>query len=176
MAQAAPWIVRDGSIDGLAPVVPSPDRQSWHNEVGTRIPDTAMARITCLLLLLVIAPTLHADIWRWVDEDGVTQYAQNPPPGVDAERVQPGMGIAPDPDPAATTADAEGADDAATAEANDEPRTMEEFCATIEEQLALLDSGQDVRVEGEDGQLQPLEGEARERRRAALQQQFDRHC
>ena len=37
---------------------------------------------------LSAAPRLHAELYRWVDEKGVTHYSETPPPGRKAGKVQ----------------------------------------------------------------------------------------
>jgi hypothetical protein len=51
-------------------------------------PDTALPRVV-LALLLALAPALaHAQTYKWVDENGHTQYSDLPPPaGVKSEQL-----------------------------------------------------------------------------------------
>lgn len=123
-------------------------------------------------LALVLALPAHADVYRWVDEDGVTQYSEHPPPDTDAERVDTTAGIAEDPEPPAAPDDDTAADDAE----DDEPQTVEEFCDQVREQLEIVESDDDVRVETEGGELEPLEGDELEARRDALREQLEQHC
>jgi hypothetical protein len=46
------------------------------------------ANIFPLLLLVLAAGTAHADMFKWTDADGNTQYGQHPPAGVQAERLK----------------------------------------------------------------------------------------
>ncbi len=46
-----------------------------------------MSRIYCLLLISLAATAAHAEIYKWVDEDGVTHYGQKPPAGRDSDEV-----------------------------------------------------------------------------------------
>lgn len=48
-----------------------------------------MRRLTLSVLLALSALTVQAEIYRWVDDQGVTQYSQTPPTGRDASTVKP---------------------------------------------------------------------------------------
>ena len=52
-----------------------------------------------LTLLFVLAPILaHAQLYKWVDENGHTQYSDRPPPaGVKSEKIDKGRNVAPPP-------------------------------------------------------------------------------
>ena len=41
-----------------------------------------------LLLALMVTATAQAEIYRWVDENGVTVYSEMPPPDGEADRVK----------------------------------------------------------------------------------------
>ena len=41
-----------------------------------------------LLLALMVTTTTQAEIYRWVDENGVTVYSEMPPPDGEADRVK----------------------------------------------------------------------------------------
>lgn len=129
-----------------------------------------------ILLLVLAAPGLQADVYRWVDEDGVTQYSDYPPPEMESTRIDPTAGIASDPEPPARNNDAASGDGDGNGDEDDGPATVEEFCEETREELEMVQSDRDIRIKSEDGQLEPLEGEAREQRGAALQRQVDEHC
>jgi len=49
-----------------------------------------MARLFLFAALILITTTLTAGkMYRWVDENGVTQYTQSPPPSGEASEVKP---------------------------------------------------------------------------------------
>jgi len=136
--------------------------------------------VTAIALAMLLATTAgFADIYRWVDEDGVTQYGDYPPAGVEAKRIDADAGIA---DPVEQADDdvadeRSGADEASEqAAADDGPRTVEEFCSRVRDQLELVESDRDVRIETEGGELEPLEGERRAERREALRAQLAQAC
>lgn len=39
-------------------------------------------------LALLAAPTAQAEMYRWVDQDGVTVYSEHPPPDAEATRIR----------------------------------------------------------------------------------------
>ena len=49
-----------------------------------------MIRAIFLATLLAAAPAATGQIYKWVDENGRTQYSETPPPGVKATRVETG--------------------------------------------------------------------------------------
>lgn len=58
------------------------------NDRNRRIRRAAPA-VVAALLVLVAAPAAQAQVYRWVDEDGVTHLSsEKPPPGVKAERIE----------------------------------------------------------------------------------------
>ncbi len=133
---------------------------------------------TLMLLAGLVAITLalpaHAEVYRWVDDDGVTQYSAHPPPDVDAERIDTAAGIAEDPDPPAE--DEEELAASPNDEADDEPETVDEYCEQAREEFELLQSDHDLQVEGEGGELRALDDEQREEWREMLREQIEQHC
>ncbi|MFW5969188.1 MAG: DUF4124 domain-containing protein, partial [Halofilum sp. (in: g-proteobacteria)] len=86
----------------------------------------------CLLavaaLLPLIPATAMAEVYKWVDEDGVTHYSQEPPPEGTPTVITP-VGEAPS--SAEDDADADGQDDDADGEDGDGDKareTISDFC------------------------------------------------
>jgi hypothetical protein len=128
-------------------------------------------KISLLRSLLVVAiaacaTSAIAQQYKWVDQNGKTQYGDTPPPGVKATRLRGPSGPAAPPASAASK-DAKGepkgpltpaqqdaefrkrqkeAEKAQEKEAKgaDEAREKRENCANSQEQLRLLESGQRV--------------------------------
>lgn len=51
-------------------------------------------------LLLALCPLMAAgQVYKWVDEKGVTHYSENPPPDKKATKVETGPAVAPTPSP-----------------------------------------------------------------------------
>jgi len=145
-----------------------------------------IARLTLLAgLLLVAATPLYAAIYKWVDDNGVTHYTQQPPPGGDAIQINPAVPPSSDQgtDNAGSDAAAQGQDGTSPDDTNSESsseddsnRTMEAYCKELRNQAQLLASDRSVREKQSDGTLVKLEGKAREQRLAELRGQIEQHC
>jgi type IV secretory pathway VirB10-like protein len=78
-----------------------------------------------------------AEVYKWVDEKGVTQYSAAPPPGVKATRVDTGAPL-----PAATASEAEAKARRLVEETNRraDERTREEVARTARDDTARRDA------------------------------------
>ncbi len=131
-------------------------------------------------LAAVLAPALalaaHAEIYKWVDEKGHTQYGQVPPAGVEAKRMSvSGNGGAPD----AVSAD-KAKEDAPRASAHEaakplEPKARAERCKFERDQLAVLEAG-DVTYRDEKGLRHILAPEKRAAALKQVQENVKRYC
>ncbi len=144
-----------------------------------------MPRLLALVLgpalaLLAAPPLAAAEYYKWVDEDGVTHYSQQPPPEDERARVEaeavtlpartpeapPGANGASSSDPAgAGNGDGDGGAD-----------TVAEFCQDMRAQEEMLASDRPVRMKNDDGTLEPLAGDARRKRLDQVRGQLDKHC
>jgi hypothetical protein len=95
------------------------------------------------MAMLAMSAALAAEVYRWVDANGVTQYGSTPPPGARATRVD----VPPSPAPAPTTASRPAAPSAGGAGPMSAPRaasdaeplaTRLQRCAEAREQLDVL--------------------------------------
>jgi Domain of unknown function (DUF4124) len=143
-------------------------------------------------LVLGVGPAPAAEVYRWVDEKGVTQYSALPPPGVKATRVDTGAPL-----PAATASEAgaqarrlveeanqraddrareeaarKARDDTARREAADQLRR----CARAREQLATLQRGGPVFQHNERGEKVFLPDSARDGEIARLRREVTATC
>lgn len=128
-----------------------------------------------LLLLPVFPfPAEAAKTYKWVDENGVTQYTQYPPPDAEVEVIEPSIGTP------SSARDTNGAGESSQEDAegggDDEPDTLAEFCQQLRDEAEVLKGDRRVSVRDEEGNLTPLEGEQREARMANLQQRIDQYC
>jgi len=132
--------------------------------------------IGLVALPLLVPAAEAARTYKWVDENGVTQYTQYPPPDKDAQVIEPSIGISSD---TGTNSGGEGRQQSADASGNQSdsgPKTMDQYCAQLREQLKLLNSGKPVRVKNEDGSLSALEGDARAAKRADIATRINQNC
>lgn len=50
----------------------------------------AILRVVCCFTVLGVQQSVFAAMYKWVDEDGITHYTQQPPPdGIEAETIKP---------------------------------------------------------------------------------------
>lgn len=158
-----------------------------------------LAFVTILLPLLMGA---SAGIYRWVDDDGVVNYSQLKPEGVDAELVSADTGQrvvsrTPSNQGSAAAGDAElaeglGDEDAQLTESQQEmlrdlrnaeqqrqqevARIREANCEQAREVLERLTSRGRIRVQGEDGQERVLPEEERQSRIDEAQRAVAANC
>lgn len=132
--------------------------------------------LTAIVLPLLLALPLQAAVYRWVDDDGLVQYADHPPTGVDAELIDPDAGIADEVEDPEPTLETSAEDEDGDADDDDTPRTLDEYCDKVRTQLETLDSSEEVGMTNDEGELQRLSEEERAEHRGALQEQLDQNC
>ncbi|TVQ40541.1 MAG: DUF4124 domain-containing protein [Wenzhouxiangella sp.] len=119
-------------------------------------------------------------IYKWVDEEGVTHFAAQPPDGVDYERVAGSR------EPARRASD-EAPEESATAagdsvarmeerQTGPDPEALAEQCEQARTNLALLAERRPVLLRAEDGSENVLDAEAREAFMAENQAFLDEWC
>ncbi|MDZ7830053.1 MAG: DUF4124 domain-containing protein [Halofilum sp. (in: g-proteobacteria)] len=154
----------------------------WLSAIRTRgMNPLIRAIIVALVALPLLVPAAEAArTYKWVDEDGVTHYTQYPPPDKEAQVIEPDIGI---PSDTGTGAGGDSGDDSGqqSADASGDqdgsgPKTMDEYCSQMREQLKLLNSGKPVRIKNEDGSLTSLEGDARAAKRADIATKINQNC
>lgn len=143
---------------------------------------TRLLALITLAILLAAADPAHAAtrIYKWVDDDGVTQYTQQPPPKGEAVLMDPDTGVG-TPDPDAPQPADDGGDDSEDAAAaggsgGGEPDTVEAYCERLRERVQLLAGDQSVRLKRDDGTIETLDDDARQARRTDLEAQIAEHC
>ena len=131
-----------------------------------------MTRAIVLVALLCLAPAAIGQVYKWVDENGRTQYSESPPPGVKATRVD--TGPAGPPPAAAKTPDwkqqeiesrkrrieQDQKDDAAKRQSID-AGNREELCRLARRDLNVLQQQRPVYHTDKDGKQVFLEDSAR---------------
>lgn len=141
-----------------------------------------------LLCCLLVPPTATAQMYRYVDDNGVTVYSQQPPPDRDAQQLAPQSG------PSDTTrsearaalqgrleAVQDASDDAAAA-AEEEAQTSAEAaerragCDAARSNLRVLQRAGQQLVRDEEGNLRYAGQEERERRLKEAREQIDELC
>lgn len=141
-----------------------------------------MSPIRPLLLavaaLLSMAPAAGmAEVYKWVDDDGVTHYSQQPPPGGTPTVITP-TADAPSSAENGPEADAAEQDDgsADTEDGDGEQETIADFCEELREREKVLEGDRPIRMKAEDGTLTDLDDEGRAQRLERVQSQLQDHC
>lgn len=146
-----------------------------------------IAALVCLLPCL-----MGASVYRWVDENGVVNYTQLKPEGVDAELVSADTGrrVVSNPRPAAETIGRQDAppltekqqdmlSDLQAAERERQAeiaRVREANCEAAHDQLRQLTSRGRIRVVGNDGVERVMPDEERQQRIADAQRAVAANC
>jgi hypothetical protein len=150
-------------------------------------------RTACKLALVIVAAPLllGADVYRWVDEDGVVNYAQRKPEGVASARMRADTGqrVAVDtsaPSSAPTTvpvtppvADAPQNGEVAESgmpSAQELARQRTDLCQSARSVLGQLTSRGRVRVRDEDGSARMLTEDERQERIGQAERSIANHC
>ena len=128
--------------------------------------------------LVLMAPVAGmAEVYKWVDEDGVTHYSQQPPPEGEATVITSDVDTASsaqdDADAAADGPDETSAD---TEDGDGEQQTIAKLCEELREREGVLESDRPIRIKAEDGTLTELDDQGRARRLERVQSQLQDHC
>lgn len=141
--------------------------------------------ITSSLLLAMSATAMASQVYKWVDEKGVTHFSAQPPQGQQATSVNTAT---PQPKPAPTEAskvaptfesiaDPEQAaiDEKVKQEVAAKEAERKKYCADVRTNLAQLENNPRVRVEV-DGEIRRLSEEERQTRITEAQKSISDNC
>ncbi len=152
--------------------------------MGSPTPGAVMKKTLALLLLLPLAAA--AEVYRWVDRDGVVHYTQSPPPTGDYKSLRENAVPPPTANPQAEamkkflddSAKAETAQQKARTEAATKKAEAAQKCSKARERLTFLTerSPHRLAVKNEDGSISRMPAEEWEKRRAEAQKQIDASC
>lgn len=137
-------------------------------------------------LLLALAPTvMAAQVYKWVDAQGITHFGAQPPEGVEASNVntntaQPKTNFpppaAPKPAPISSTDDKQKAvDEKVKQEVAQQEADRAQRCTQLRENLAQFKNNPRVRVE-ENGQVRRITEEERQERIAKSEKDIQENC
>ena len=144
-----------------------------------------MRRLSIALALLLVAPLVTAQVYKWTDAKGTTHYSETPPPtGTKYSQVT----VTGTDEPASSGSN--GASASATAEAGpassssqgnnnqpmaDTPENRAKMCASLKTNMAALQgSGPVVMQNGDQQQL--LNADQRKQQVDASQAQYQQYC
>jgi hypothetical protein len=141
-----------------------------------------MTRLFAIIAALAFSAGAAAQMYKWKDENGRTQYGDTPPPGVDATPMRaPAAGTPPPASPAAKKGDAKNEkalspeaafrkrqqerDAADEKEAKDRAQAEEKrvHCEQAQGQVRMLESGQRVATMNADGERMVMDDDQRAR-------------
>lgn len=135
------------------------------------------------LAMTVIASSAFAkDYYKWVDENGITQYAEQPPLGVKAEKVSTYGGSSTAYDPNAAIANSDEGKQEAThkKELEDQAQQLEKQeqakCEQVNSQLKTLKERGRVRMVDKDGNERVLSPEEQAAKVAELEKYVKDTC
>jgi len=135
---------------------------------------------TLLLTLLISASPwcMAAQIYKWVDAQGVTHFDQQPPQGQSSTAVE--TPSSPAPKPAAlpgggALGDQKAIDDKVKKQVAEQQNQLKAFCEQARTNLAQLQNNPRLREEVE-GELRRLSDDQRQQRTAEAQKQIAENC
>ncbi|QAX86919.1 DUF4124 domain-containing protein [Pseudomonas sp. DTU12.3] len=136
-------------------------------------------RTLLLTLLIGLSPwCMAAQIYKWVDAQGVTHFDAQPPAGQSSTTVQ--TPSSPPPIPAAmpgsgALGDQKAIDDKVKKQVADQQTQLKQFCEQARTNLAQLQNNPRLREEVE-GQLRRLDDAQRQERIVEAQKQIAQNC
>jgi len=136
-------------------------------------------RTLLLTLLIGLSPwCMAAQIYKWVDAQGVTHFDAQPPPGRPSTTLQ--TPSSPPPKPAAmpgsgVLGDQKAIDDKVKKQVADQQAQLKQFCEQARTNLAQLHNNPRLREEVE-GQLRRLDDAQRQERIVEAQKQISENC
>ena len=155
--------------------------------IGFTMRMNLIGSLVLAVLFAVTSGIAQAKIYKWVDENGITQYTQQPPPKGSATEVN--VPAAPSAPPAEQLRDLQDHLEALNKRQEEELRSEQETeaqradreqlaadCKRIREQLAVVSNNPRLMEESEDGTRIRMTEERRQERIALAKQQLQEHC
>lgn len=166
---------------------------SIHSESVRVTPARVIAQwLAFVIALMALSQAIHAaDVWMWVDSNGITNYTQQKPRGIDAIRIAASDIGRTDVERATTPTKREPTEPDLTA---DQQRTLEQLkteqkanevevaaqrrkgCEQAKARLTTLLQNSRVRVKEEDGTERALGEDERQRKISEAQEHIARNC
>ena len=138
------------------------------------------------LMLALSAPVMAAQVYKWVDAQGVTHFGAQPPAdaksaAVDTKIAQPPSGF-PLPAKAAPTlppsADdkQKAADEKVRQEVAQQEAERAKYCDTLRTNLAQLKNNPRIRIADDSGDMRKISEEERQQRITQSEQDLQKNC
>ncbi|MDF3931994.1 DUF4124 domain-containing protein [Pseudomonas citronellolis] len=143
--------------------------------------------LTGALMFALSAPLMAAQVYKWVDAQGVTHFGAQPPQGttatsVDTKVAQPPSGFPLPPKAAAAALEPSAADKQKAADEKVREQVAQQeaervrYCDTLRTNLAQLKNNPRVRVSGDDGEMRRIPEEERQARITQTEQDLQKNC
>jgi hypothetical protein len=143
-----------------------------------------MRRPLFALVLLLVAPVVSAQVYKWVDAKGTTHFSETPPPsGTKYSQVNVAVSggdaassssaAAPASTPSASSTSADSSDQSQTM--SDTPENRAKLCVQLRGSINTLSSSGPV-VEQQNGQQTLLNADQRKQQLDASQSQYQMYC
>lgn len=140
-----------------------------------------MRRCLVLALLVSVCPLAFAQAYKWKDAQGVTHYADAPPPGgTKYEKVKtsgtveaPAPAPTPTPDATATTANT---GTKATAANDDTPANRQKLCDQLRKNMDILNNEKVVTMDDGKGGIKQVDDATRQNQIKTAQAQMTLYC
>jgi len=136
-----------------------------------------MKTVYLILFLSVFSVNSYAEMYKWVDEEGIIQYTQTPPPeGIEATVVESISVQTVDTPETPSTEEATAPIEAETSEQSKD--ALKASCQEAQKQLQLLQGGDQLMMPDQDnpGEYKPLSAEIREQKITKTQAYIDSYC
>jgi hypothetical protein len=136
-----------------------------------------MRRLPLALVLLLLAPAVAAQVYKWTDAHGTVHYSETPPPqGTAFKRITTSGIEQPAPAPSATpSSPAAKPASAGTGELPNTPENRAKVCSSLKANLELLKGKEGVVLEQE-GKTVPLDDTQRSQQIALAEKQYQQFC
>ncbi|WP_341707348.1 DUF4124 domain-containing protein [Halopseudomonas sp.] len=135
------------------------------------------------LLTLACSSAMATQMYKWVDENGVTQFSQQPPTDNQYQRMNvtpPPQPTAPAPQaPTASEGEAAATDTEATQQQVADPEYQAElaaYCASLRERLTTMENNPRLRRTREDGTVERITEEERQEMISKAKADLQTHC
>lgn len=142
--------------------------------------------IASALLLLIASPVMAAQVYKWVDAQGVTHFGSQPPEGQEAATVNTTVAPSkpatpsglPTPDklpPIGADAEQKAIDEKVKKEVAEKEAELKKYCESLRTNLAQLQNNPRLRVE-DNGEQRRLTEEERQSRIQEVEKGIAENC
>ncbi len=141
-----------------------------------------MRRLPIAIVLLLVAPLVSAQVYKWTDAHGTTHYSESPPPaGTKYSQVsvsggdEPASSSSTDSSSASTSASS-SSDTSQSQSMADTPENRNKLCSSLKTNIGALQGSGPVVMQGTGGQQQLLNADQRKQQLGASQSQYQQYC